>query len=66
MDQNPVPINVVNLTVPLMFEAQLPLLEKFIQTIDFAVANILDLYDASKLLEIDIPEIKTDESLDNV
>ena len=29
MDGNPVPIEVVNLTVRLMFEAELPLLEKF-------------------------------------
>ena len=42
MDQTPVLINVVNLTVCLMFEAKLSLLEKFIQTVDFALANILD------------------------
>ena len=66
MDRNPVPIDVVNLTVRLMFEAELPLLEKFITTVDFAIANILDLYDQSELLEIDIPEIETDEAPDNV
>ena len=66
MDQNPVPIDVVNLTVRLMFEAELPLLEKFIAMVDFAIANILDLYDQSKLLEIDILEIETDEAPDNV
>ena len=33
MDQHPVPIDVVNLTVHLMFEAELPLLEKFIETV---------------------------------
>ena len=60
------PIDVVNLTVRLMFEAELPLLEKFITMVDFAIANILDLYDQSELLEIDIPEIETDEALDNV
>ena len=49
-----------------MFEAELPLLEKFITMVDFAIANILDLYDQSKLLEIDIPEIETDEAPDNV
>ena len=61
MDQNPVPMDVVNLTVRSMFEAELPLLEKFIKTVDFAIANILDLYNQSKLPEIDIPEIETDE-----
>ena len=66
MDQHPVPIDVVNLTVHLMFEAELPLLEKFIETVDFAIANILDLYDQNALLEIDIPEIETDEAPDNV
>ena len=66
MDRNPVPIDVVNLTVRLMFEAELPLLEKFITTVDFAIANILDLYDQSELPEIDILEIETDEALDNV
>ena len=60
------PINVVNLTVCLMFEAELPLLEKFITTVDFAIANILDLYDQSELPKIDIPEIETDEAPDNV
>ena len=50
----------------LMFEAELPLLEKFIATVDFAIANILDLYDQSTLPEIDIPEIETDEAPDNV
>ena len=49
-----------------MFEAELPLLEKFITMVDFAIANILDLYDQSKLPEIDIPEIETDEAPDNV
>ena len=62
MDQNPVPINVVNLTVLLMFEAELPLLKKFIATVDFAIANILDVYDQSALPEIDIPEIETQEA----
>ena len=62
MDQNPVPINVVNLTVCLMFEAELPLLKKFIAMVDFAIANILDLYDQSTLPEIDIPEIETQEA----
>ena len=66
MDQHPVPIDVVNLTVRLMFEAELPLLEKFIETVDFAIANILDLYDQNALPEIDIPEIETDEAPDNV
>ena len=66
MDRNPVPIDVVNLTVHLMLEAELPLLEKFITTVDFVIANILDLYDQSELPEIDIPEIETDEALDNV
>ena len=66
IDQNPVPIDVVNLTVCLMFEAELPLLEKFIATVDFAIANILDLYDQSTLPEIDIPEIEMDEAPDNV
>ena len=66
MDQNPVPIDVVNLTVCLMFEAELPLLENFIAMVDFAIANILDLYDQSELPEIDIPEIETDEAPDNV
>ena len=66
MDRNPVPIDVVNLTVRLMFEAELPLLEKCITTVDFAIANILDLYDQSELPEIDIPEIETDQSPDNV
>ena len=66
MDQNPVPIDVVNLTVCLMFEAELPLLEKFIAMVDFAIANILDLYDQNTLSEIDIPEIETDEAPDNV
>ena len=66
MDQHPVPIDVVNLTVHLMFEAELPLLEKFIETVDFAIANILDLYDQNTLPEIDIPEIETDEAPDNV
>ena len=49
-----------------MFEAELPLLEKFITTVDFAIANILDMYDQSELPEIDIPEIETDEAPDNV
>ena len=40
MDRNPVPIDVVNLTVNLMFEAELPLIDKFITTVDFAIANI--------------------------
>ena len=66
MDQHPVPIDVINLTVHLMFEAELPLLEKFIETVDFAIANILDLYDQNTLPEIDIPEIETDEAPDNV
>ena len=66
MDRNPVPIDVVNLTVRLMFEAELPLLEKFITMVDFAIANILDLYDQSELPEIDILEIETDEAPDNV
>ena len=66
IDQNPVPIDVVNLTVCLMFEAELPLREKFIATVDFAIANILDLYDQSTLPEIDIPEIEMDEAPDNV
>ena len=66
MDRNPVPIDVVNLTVCLMFEAELALLEKFITMVDFAIANILDLYDQSELPEIDIPEIETDQSPDNV
>ena len=66
MDQNPVPIDVVNLTVCLMFEAELPLLEKFITTVDFAIANVLDLYNQRELPEIDIPEIETDQSPDNV
>ena len=43
MDQHPVPIDVINLTVCLMFEAELPLLKKFIEMVDFAIANILDL-----------------------
>ena len=64
MDRNPVPIDVVNLTVRLMFEAELPLLDKFITTVDFAIANILDLYDQSELPEIETP--KTDESVANV
>ena len=34
MDRNPVPIDVVNLTVRLMFEAELPLLDKFIMMVD--------------------------------
>ena len=66
MDQNPVPIDVVNLTVCLMFEAELPLLKKVIAMVDFAIANILDLYDQSALPEIDIPEIETDEAPYNV
>ena len=66
MDQHPVPIDVVNLTVHLMFEAELPLLEKFIEMVDFAIANILDLYNQNALPEIDIPEIETDEAPDNV
>ena len=66
MDQHPVPIDVVNLTVHLMIEAELPSLEKFIAMVDFAIANILDLYDQSALPEIDIPEIETDEAPDNV
>ena len=66
MDRNPVPIDVLNLTVRLMFEAELSLLEKFITMVNFAIANILDLYDQSELLEIDIPEIETDEAPDNV
>ena len=63
MDRNPVPIDVVNLTVRLMFEAELPLLNKFIATVDFAVANILDLYDQSELPEVEIPAIESDETL---
>ena len=63
MDRNPVPIDVVNLTVRLMFEAELPLLDKFIATVDFAVANILDLYDQSELPEVEIPAIESDEAL---
>ena len=66
MDRNPVPIDVVNLTVRLMFEGELPLLDKFITSVDFAIANILDLYDQNALPEIDIPEIETDEAADNV
>ena len=62
MDRNPVPID-VNLTVRLMFEAELPLLDKFIATVDFAIANILDLYDQSELPEVDIPAIESDEAL---
>ena len=62
MDRNPVPIDVVNLTVRLMFEAELPLLDKFIATVDFAVANILDLYDQSELPEVEIPAIESDGS----
>ena len=34
MDRNPVPIDIVNLTVQLMFKAELPLLDKFIATVD--------------------------------
>ena len=63
MDRNPVPIDVVNLTVRLMFEAELPLLDKFIATVDFAVANILDLYDQSELPEVEILAIESDEAL---
>ena len=66
MDRNPVPVDVVNLTVRLMFEAELPLLDKFITSVDFAIANILDLYDQNALPEIDIPEIESDEAADNV
>ena len=66
MDRNPVPIDIVNLTVRLMFEAELPLLDKFIATVDFAVANILDLYDQSELPEVEIPAIESDEAPDNV
>ena len=66
MDRNPVPIDIVNLTVQLMFEAELPLLDKFIATVDFAIANVLDLYDQSELPEVEIPEIESDEAPDNV
>ena len=66
MDRNPVPIDVVNLTVRLMFEAELPLLDKFIATVDFAITNILDLYDQSELPEVEIPTIESDEAPDNV
>ena len=66
MDRNPVPIDIVNLTVRLMFEAELPLLKKFIATVDFAIANILDLYDQSELPELDIPEIENDAAPNNV
>ena len=66
MDQHPVPIDVINLTVHLMFEAELPLLEKLIEMVDFAIANILDLYDQNTLPEIDIQENETDEAPDNV
>ena len=46
-----------------MFEAELPLLDKFTATVDFAVANILDLYDQSELPEVEIPAIESDEAL---
>ena len=45
MDQNPQPVDVVNLTIWLLFTDMLPLLEKFVESVDFAIANILDLYD---------------------
>ena len=66
MDRNPVPIDIVNLTVRLMFEAELPLLDKFIATVDFAVANILDLYDQSELPEVEILAIESDEALSKI
>ena len=61
-DLNPEPVDVVNLTVHILYAEELPLLQKFIETLDYAIANILDLYENTlPVIEpAPLPEIDTD------
>ena len=61
-DLNPEPVDVINLTVRILYAEELPLLQKFIETLDYAIANILDLYENTlPVIEpAPLPEIDTD------
>ena len=65
-DLNPEPVDVVNLTVPILYVEELPLLQNLIECLDYVFADILDLCKCV-LPDIEpapLPEIDLDTEID--
>ena len=55
VDLHPEPVDVANVTLRLLYEGEHPILDTFLQSLDFTIAKLLDLYDQ------ELPEIENDD-----
>ena len=55
VDLHPEPVDIANVTLRLLYEGEHPILDTFLQCLDFTIAKLLDLYDQ------ELPEIENDD-----
>ena len=55
---HPEPVDVANVTLRLLYEGEHSILDTFLQSLDFTIAKLLDLYDQ------ELPEIENDDDDD--
>ena len=55
VDLHPEPCDVADVTLRLLYEGEHPILNTFLQSLDFTIAKLLDLYDQ------ELPEIENDD-----